>query len=173
MTLTDLQKMRVKIADLPVSENITLYGDGLAQVFQMAHQNTTTASAYVPVGGTAWSATACTFNTSGVVSFSGTISANSAFNVRYIHTTFSDDEAQNFLDEGGSVVGGALAAVESLMFDSLKRARWMAADGSQYDDTSAQSMLAKMHEILSAQVVAESSESGGFGSWALNQGDWS
>lgn len=174
MALTTLQQTRVKISDPPRIEDRTLYGDGTAQVYQMPHVNTTTASAYVPVGagGTAWSATGCTFDVSGSLSFSGVISANSAFRVRYVQTTFSDDEVQNFLDNGGSVVGAAVEAVESLMFDSLKRARWMASDGTQYDDTSAQSQLAKMHELLNKQLEAESSVAGGYGSWSLNQGDW-
>jgi hypothetical protein len=100
------------------------------------------------------------------------ISANSAYNVRYIHTTFSDDEITNFLDVGGTILGAALEAVEALMFDAIKRARWMASDGTQYDDTSAQSHLARMHELLSTQIEAESTSAGGFGSWAINQGDW-
>lgn len=172
MSLTILQQLRLKIQDMPIVENLTLYGDGITQVFGMAHTNLTTASAYVPVGGTAWSATACSVDASGIYSFSGVISANSAFNVRYVHTTFSDDEVQQFYDAGGSVLGGALEAVEALLFDAVKRARWMASDGTSYDDTSAQSHLQKMHEILSTQVEAESSGAGGFGSWALNQGGW-
>lgn len=171
MALTDLQKVRLKISDPPIAENLTLYGDGTATVFKMAHVNLANAGAYVPVAA-GWSATGAAVDTSGQFIFSNVISANSAFNVRYQHTNFSDDEIQEFLNDGGSVVGAALEAVESLMFDSLKRARWMAADGSQYDDTSAQAALAKMHETLSTQVVAEASTAGGFGSWSLNQGDW-
>lgn len=172
MALTDIQKVRLKIQDAPVAENLTLYGDGTAVVFKMDHLNLSEAAAYVPLGGTAWSATAVTVDTSGLFTFANVISANSAFNVRYQHTTFSDDEVQQFLDAGGTVLGASVEAVEALLFDAVKRARWMAADGTQYDDTSAQSHLAKMHDLLSKQVEAEAATNGGFGSWALNQGDW-
>lgn len=173
MPLTDLQKVRTKIADVPIAENLTRYGDGTAVQFVLPHLNPTTASAYVPLGGTAWSATAATFDPTGILTFTNVISANSAYNLRYIHTTFSDDEVQNFLDEGGSVIGAALAAVDALMFDAVKRSRWMASDGTSYDDTSSQSHLAKMHEIFEQQLTQEAGLSGAFGSWAINQGDWS
>jgi hypothetical protein len=172
MALTEQQKVRVKIQDAPIAENLTRYGDGTAVSFLLPHANVFNAGAYVPVGATAWSATGAAFDPSGVVVFSNVISANSAYNVRYQHTTFSDDEIQNFLDAGGSVVGAALEATEALMFDAVKRARWMASDGTSYDDTSAQNHLREMHAILSTQVEAESSSAGGFGSWSLNQGDW-
>lgn len=173
MTLTQLQQVRLKIQDPPISENLTLHGDGTAVVFQMQHVNLSNGAAYVPaVGGASWSATGCAVDTSGKFIFSNVISANSAFNVRYEHTNFSDDEVQQFLDEGGGVAGAAKAAVEALMFDAVKRARWMASDGSQYDDTAAQNHLREMHKLLDAEVVNDGVSSGGFGSWALNQGDW-
>lgn len=172
MALTDLQKVRTKIQDVPIAENLTRYGDGTASVFLLPHANVIAAGAYVPVGGTAWSATGAAFDPSGQVIFATVISVNSAYNLRYQHTTFSDDEVQNFLDEGGTILGAALAAIEALMFDAVKRARWMASDGTSYDDTSAQSHLAKMHELFQDQLAQEASTAGGFGSWALNQGDW-
>ena len=173
MTLTDIQKVRAKIADPPTVQDFTRYGDGTAVLFMMPHLNLTTASAYVPLGGTAWSATGATFSMSGELTFSDVISANSAYRVHYTQTTFSDDEIQNFLDEGGTILGAALAACESLMFDSLKRSRWMASDGTSYDDTSAQAAVAKLHDVLEAQITQEASTAGGFGSWAFNQSDWS
>lgn len=173
MAFTNVQKVRIKIADPPVLEDFTRYGDGTAQYFVLPHVNLTTASAYVPVGagGTAWSATGCSFDASGTLSFSAVVSANSAYKVRYVHTNFSDDEVQNFLDEGGSIVGASLAAIESLMFDAVKRARWMASDGTSYDDTSAQSHLRAMHDVLSTQLENEVLSGGGFGSWSTGQED--
>lgn len=173
MTLTDLQKVRLKIQDAPIAENLTRYGDGTANQFLLPHINPTTASAYVPLGGTAWSATAATVDATGILTFTNVISAQSAYNIRYIHTTFSDDEVQNFLDEGGSILGAALAAVETLMFDAVKRARWMASDGTSYDDTSSQAHLRQMYDAFQQQVTQEASNAGGFGSWALGQSDWS
>lgn len=171
MPLTDIQKLRLKIADPPVAENLTLYGDGTATVFKMMHINLANAGAYVPAGGTAWSATGAAVDPSGMFIFNNVISANSAFNVRYQRTNFSDDEIQTFLNDGGSVLGGSLQAIESLMFDAIKRARWMAADGSQYDDTAAQSHLRQMHDVISLQLENEVLSGGGFGSWAVNQQD--
>jgi len=173
MAFTDIQKVRIKIADPPIIEDLTRYGDGTAQYFVLPHVNLTTASAFVPVGvgGTAWSATGCTFDASGQLSFSGVVSANSAYKARYIHTNFSDSEVQNFLDNGGSILGASLEALQSLMFDAAKRARWMASDGTQYDDTAAQSHLRSMYDLISSQLENEVLSGGGFGSWAVNQAD--
>lgn len=173
MTLTTLQAVRLKIQDPPIAQNLTLYGDGTATVFHMQHTNLSNGAAYVPgAGASSWSATGCAVDASGRFVFSTVISANSAFNVRYEHTNFSDDEVQQFLTEGGGVAGAAKAAVEALMFDAVKRARWMASDGSQYDDTAAQNHLREMHKILDEEVDKAAIEGGGFGSWALNQVDW-
>lgn len=172
MELTQIQKVRLKIADPPVQENLTLYGDGMATWFTMAHQNISNGLVFVP-NGASWSATGAAVDPSGTFILNSVISANSAINFRYQHTNYSDDEIQNFLNEGGSVAGAAKAAIESLMFDAVKRARWMAADGSQYDDTSAQSHLVKMYEKLELEVEKEAIVAGGFGSWSVNQADWS
>lgn len=173
MAFTEIQKVRIKIADPPILEDLTRYGDGTAQYFVLPHVNLTTASAFVPVGvgGTAWSATGCTFDASGQLSFSGVVSANSAYKVRYVHTNFSDDEIQAFLDEGGSILGASLEAIQSLMFDATKRARWMSSDGTQYDDTGAQAHLRSMFDLISGQLETEALSGGGFASWSINQAD--
>lgn len=172
MALTNIQKVRTKIADVPIAENITLYGDGMATWFTMAHINISNGAVYVP-SGAAWSATGAAVDTSGTFILNSVISANSAVNFRYQHTNFSDEEIQYFLDEGVSILGAAGQALESLMFDAVKRARWMAADGSQYDDTSAQSHLRTMYDQIQKQIANEAITGGGFGSWAENQADWS
>lgn len=174
MTLTTLQQVRLKIADVPIAENLTLYGDGTATVFHMQHANLSNGAAYVPAAGaSAWSATGCAIDVSGMFIFSNVISANSAFNVRYQHTNFSDDEIQQFVTEGGgSINGAALAALGALSFDAIKRARWMASDGSQYDDTSAQNHIRELMDKFEAEVAKESIEGGGFGSWSEGQAMW-
>jgi len=106
---------------LPTLADATYNGDGTATTFAMPQRNLTSASAFIAVGNTAWSATGATFNTSGQVAFSGVISANSAFRVTYVYSTFNDDEVDHMLSAGGSVMGGAIEACHALMFDSLRR----------------------------------------------------
>lgn len=168
MALTSAQRVRLKIADTPKAVNVTRYGDGTASVFLMDDKNLINAGAYVP-NGASWSATACAVDASGQFIFSNVISANSAINFRYQHTVFSDDEIDTFLTDGGTIIGAAVEALGTLMFDAMRCSRWFAADGSSNDNTSAQSHARGMYEILVAELSAEGIASGGFGSWALNQ----
>lgn len=172
MTLTTAQQIRLRISDLPTLEDRTYYGDGIASTFLLPHRNLTTASAYVPIGGTAWSATGVTFSTSGSVAFSATISANSAFRVTYTYSVFSDDEIDHFHTAGGSVAGAALEAVRSLMFDGLRRAYWMGSDGASFDDRGAQTHLRDMEKQIQAELERDGAFNGSMPSWSLNQGDW-
>jgi hypothetical protein len=173
MALTTAQAVRLRVQDLPTVANETYYGDGTAVLFLLPHRNITSGTAYVPIGKTAWTATGASFDASGYVTFSGIIPANSAFRVQYVHSNFSDDEIGHFTAVGGTVNGAALEAVQTLMFDSLKRARWMSPDGTQHDDTQAQSMLSRMYTQLKAAVDetdAEAAAAGGeMQSWALEQ----
>lgn len=172
MSLTTAQRTRLKIADAPRIVDITRYGDGTANTFATEHVNLTSGSAFVPAGATAWSATAVTFNASGFYAFSGVISANSAYRVTYVHSVFSDAEIDQFLEDGGSVIGAAVEAVGSLMFDSLRCSRWMASDGSSYDNTSSQAHARAMYDKLVEELEREGSTAGGFQSWALGQDGW-
>ena len=121
---------------------------------------------------TGWSATAATFNASGIVSFSGTISANTAFRTTYVQSVFSDEEIGHFTAVGGNVNGAALEAVHALMFDSTKRSRWMAPDGSQYDDTMAMQALRDIHSALKTELIGDAIVEGVMQGWSLNQGDY-
>lgn len=168
---TTAQQIRLKIQDIPVLADVTLYGDGIASTFLLNYANLTSGSAFVPsAAGGGWSGTGATFNASGSVSFATAISANSAFRLSYVHSTFSDDDIDTFLSAGGTVVGASMEALVALMFDATKRARWMASDSSSYDDTSAQSHLRGMYELLQAEVEKEAVFSGGIDSWSVNQG---
>jgi len=171
MALTTAQQVRLRIADTPKRVIVTRYGDGTATVFQMEHENLVTASAYVPVAA-GWSATACTLNPSGTFEFSDRVSANSAIQFDYVHTIFSDDEINHFISAGGTIVGAAVEAVGTLMFDALRCSRWFASDGSSNDNTSSQNHARSMYELLKKELDEQAVDSGGFGSWALNQGDW-
>lgn len=171
MPLNSAQMLRLTIQDVPAVADTTYYGDGTATVFALPHQVITTASAYVPVGGTAWSATAATF-TSGEVAFSNVISANSAFRTRYTYSVFSDDDIGYFSAAGGGINGGALEAVKALMFDAVKRASWTSPDGAEYDDTQAQAHLREMYKDLQLELEKEATIAGGVQSWSLNQGSY-
>ncbi len=169
MTLTDAQRVRLRIQDQPLQARDTYFGDGTAQTFVLPHRNVTTASAYVAVGGTAWSATGATFNASGTVAFSGVISAASAYQTVYTYSVFSDDEITEFISAGSTVNGAALQALQTLMFDGVKRARWSAADGSSYDDTAAMVHLREMYGILKAEQKEDTAANGSIESWSLDQ----
>ena len=166
MTLDVLAQTRLRIQDLPTVADLTQHGDGTAVTFALPHRNVVSASAYVPgAGGSSWSATGATFDPTGFVSFSGVISANSAYRVRYVHSTFSDGEVGHFTAVGSGVPGAALEACKVLMFDSLKRASWAAPDGVTYDDTKAQAQLLALHDQLVHEIAANDLVDGGFVSW--------
>lgn len=170
MSLTTAQWVRLRIQDQPKIADDTYYGDGLADTFQLPHSNLTSATAFVPLA-TAWSATACTFNASGYVQFSGTISANSGFRTRYVHSVFSDEEISHFTAVGGDIVGASLEAVQTLMFDGLKRSKWVAPDSSEYDDTAAMKLLNDLYKTLKEEQLQAAVADGAISSWAETQDD--
>lgn len=172
MVLTEAQQVRLRIQDLPLIADVTRYGDGTAATYQLQHSNLTSASAFIPLGGTAWSATGATFNASGYVDFSGVISANSAFRVRYVHSTFSDTDVDQMLADGGSVLGASREAVQTLMFDGLKRSKWAAPDGTEFSDVDAMKLLKDLWDVLQEELSEEATTAGSIASWSLNQGDF-
>lgn len=170
MALTTAQQIRLRVQDQPRIADLVRYGDGYISAFDLPHVNLTSASAFVQTP-TAWSATGATFNATGYVTFSGVPSANSALKLRYVHSVFSDDEIDHFQTVGGNINGAALEAVQVLMFDGLKRSRWAAPDGSQYDDTAAMKLLNDLYKTLDEQMDDEGIAGGGFGQWALTQSE--
>jgi hypothetical protein len=172
VTLSTADQVRLKIQDAPLLSDRTFYGDGTAATFLLPHRNLQSATAYVPLGATAWTATGCTFDASGQVAFSGVISANSAFRLTYIYATFSDTEIGQFTAEGGTVIGASIIACESLMFDAAKRARWSSPDGTTYDDTQAMQHLREMYLLLQATQSQDAIDPGGHIGWGEGQGNW-
>lgn len=170
MTLTTAQQIRLRIQDQPKIADDTYYGDGYADTFQLPHNNLTSASAFVQ-GSNVWTPTGCTFNASGYVQFSAVISANSAFRTRYVYSVFSDDEIDYFSTVGGNIVGASLEAVQTLMFDGLKRAKWVAPDSSEYDDTAAMKLLNDLYKTLKEEQNEDGIIAGGFGEWAVTQSE--
>lgn len=171
MTLTTAQQVRLRIQDQTRAADVVFYGDGTAVRFGLEQTNISSGTAYVGLGNppTAWSATGCTFNTTGWVEFSAIFSANTPFRATYTHSVFSEDEIGHFTAVGGNVVGAALEACRTLMFDSLKRARWMSPDGSQYDDTQAMNYIQKLEWALKNELEESAIAGGSIHSWALEQ----
>lgn len=174
MPLTSAQAIRELITDTPRYHDATYFGDGTAQRFTLPHKNLTTASAYVPIGagGTAWSATGCTFSNSGWVDFSGVISAQSAWRANFVYTVFSDDVVDEYLSAEGSINGAALRFARTLLFDASKRAYWMSPDGASFDDTRSIGALKDLISALKHEEEEEAIQGGGFNSWAETQGDY-
>lgn len=152
-------------------------GDGSASGFKLAQgapfASIQSGSAFVstPAG---WSATGgVTFDTGlGLLTFTNVISANSAWRASYVWALFSDDEITNFITIGGGIPGAALEACRTLMFDSLRRSRWAAPGGSQYDDTKAMDQLQKLYDQL-LEELRDNQGTGGIETWAENQQNWS
>ena len=172
MTLTLSQQVRLRIQDLPAIADSTHEFDGSASIFSLPQRNLTSGTAFVTTTAGAWTATGATFDTSGFVTFSGIGSAHSAYRVRYVYSTFSDDEIGHFTAVGGSVDGAAKQAVWALMFDGVKRAKWAAPDGTSYSDVEVlehlRAMLAELEKALESAEVS----GGGVVSWAEGQADW-
>lgn len=171
MTLTtSAQYVRVKIRDIPRFMDVTRYGDGTATVFSLAPSlNLSSGSAFVPLNATAWTATGATFDASGFVTFSNVISANSAYRLTWVESTFSEDEIGLFITAGGTLNGAAIEAVIALMFDSLKCASWGASDGSTFSNTAAQQAAQQLYEKLIKEQQGEAIAAGGMNSWSVNQ----
>lgn len=173
MSLSDIDQVRLKIYDQPKATAVNLLGAGSGlTVYPLPHRNLSSGTAYV-VSGSQYTATGATFNASGWMQFSGQVAAGSGLMARYVFSTFSDAEIQHFLDEGGDVVGAALEAVMTLMFDGLRRSRWTAPDGSSYDDTAAMALLDKLYErLLNLKQLGQTEDLsgvGGFQAWPENQ----
>lgn len=170
MSLTTAQYVRLRIQDQPKIADDTYYGDGYADTFQLPHANLSSASAFVQ-GTNVWTATGCTFNASGYVQFSAVISANSAFRARYVYSVFSDDEISHFTAVGGDIIGASLEAVQALMFDGLKRSKWVAPDSSEYDDTAAMKLLNDLYKTFKEEQLQAAIADGALSSWAETQSE--
>lgn len=175
MPLSQSQQLRLRINDKLRYGQEVRGGDALSQSFQLGQgapfSTISAASAYVTAAA-GWSATGATFDTAlGVVTFATALPNNTQFKVDYQWSVFSEDEVTQLLADGGSVAGGALQAVRALMFDSLRRARWGAPDGTNYDDTMAMSQLKSLYDQLHEEVRDD--PAGGIESWTQQQKNFS
>lgn len=175
-TLTTAQQVRGRIQDAPQRIDWEFVGDGKRSAYPVQQgaypvTNLISATAFVLDNNGVWTATGATFDNSGIVTFSGVITANTAYRVVGVQSVFSEDEIGHFTAVGGSVAGAALEAVGWLRFDALKRAKWAAPDGSEYDDTRAVAALERLYEDLRRELVEGEEDPGGFESWATGQDD--
>ncbi len=177
MLLTTAQAVRLRISDRWRYGEEARAGDGTGSAFKLAQGSpfSTLVSASVQVAVAAgWSATGASCDTAlGVVTFSGVISANSAWRAGYQWAVFGDDEIDHFILAGGTVAGAALEAVRSLLFDSLRRAKWAAPDGTEFDDTAAQRTLLEMENRLVEEIDRSDGPAGGIESWSEQQAYYS
>ena len=172
MALTTAQQVRLKIQDPWRFGEEDQFADGTASAFKMQQgaPYSTIISASASVYRAGWSATGGTWNTAlGRVEFSSVLAGDARLHFNYLWAVFSDDEIGHFTAVGAGVNGAALEAVQTLMFDAWKRARWQTPDGTQYDDSRALDNLLKMQSALSAQVAEDVGPAGGFESWAVSQ----
>ena len=100
-TLTTAQQVRARIQDIPQRFDLVLAGDGLRSAYTVQDGNAPvtnmiSASAFV-VAPNGWSATGATFDPTGFVTFSGVISANTAFRVVGVQSIFSEADIGHFI----------------------------------------------------------------------------
>ena len=175
MPLTPAQQVRLRIQDPWRWDEESRVGDGLTSAFKLKqgspYSNVSAVSRSI-VSGAALTATGGAIDTGlGLVTFSVAISAQSAWRASYQWAVFSDEEIGHFTAVGGSVLGAALEAVKALMFDSLRRARWAAPDGTSYDDTAAQKQLTEMYRLMKDEE--RETPEGGIESWSEQQAYYS
>lgn len=176
--LNTADMLRRYIGDRPRLAVETYYGDGTASTFQMSGAPIISGctslggfapSARVPTGN-GWSATGAAFNYHhGTVSFSGTISANSAFQVEYTYATFSDQEIDQVTASYGTYPEMQLDLIHTLMADSYKRARWASQRGAFFDDSLTMENLMSMRSAIFASKTVELGPLGGIVDWNKNQ----
>lgn len=171
MTLT-IAQLRQRIQDPYRYDEEARVGDGLSSAYKLRqgapHSTLLSASAFVVGSNGQWSGTGATFdNALGVVAFNGTISANTAWKASYQWSVFSDAELGTYTGIDGTLAGASLEVVKTLMFDGLKRARWAAPDGTQYDDTKAMESLKWMWSALKDEQIG--APEGGIESWSEQQ----
>lgn len=177
MPLTTAQQVRTRINDRWRYDEEFLYADGTASGWRLRQgspfSTLSAVSAYVALPApTGWSATGTTVDTDlGRLYFTSALTANTPFRVDYQWAVFSDDEIGFFTAQGGDVNGAALQAVQTLMFDNLKRARWSSPDGTSYDDTKSMADLRAMYDLL--RDAQQGGPEGGLESWGENQAYWS
>lgn len=176
--LNSAEMLRRRISDRPRYTTETYYGDGTASAFMISGSPLVTGctslgsiapSAFVAAGDH-WTATGATFDyEQGRVTFSGVISANSAFQVNYTYATFSDQEIDQVTGSYSMMQDMQLDLIDTLMADSYKRARWASQRGAYYDDSLTMANLMMMRSAIFASKTVEQGPLGGMVPWSETQ----
>jgi hypothetical protein len=178
MALTTGEQVRLLIQDQFRYDTETIVGDGTASAFKLRqglpHSQLSASSTAMVATTAGWSATGATIDHRyGRVIFSGVISANSAVNVGYYWSVFSEDEIGHYTAIAGSVNGAAREAIRALMVNYAKRGKWAAPDGSNYDDTMAMQNLKTIYDdLVSEDLGSDSAPEGGAANWPEEQTYW-
>lgn len=172
MPLSTADQVRLRLTDPRRIADATYYGDGTASSFVLPHNNVISGSAYVTGSNGAWSATGATFNPTGQVVFTDVPAYQQSYRLVYQYSVFSDDDIGLFTAVGGDVVGATLQGIQVLIVDASKRARWMAPEGTQFDDTLATDALYKAYSALKDEQGQDAAAAISLQSWTINQGDY-
>ena len=175
------EQLRLRVNDKPRRTIQTLYGDGLSSAFELgalpgglvsAQGAGGQPTAFIPVGaggGTAYSATGCTFTYSPpLVTFSGVISAGSAVQCVFNHAVFSEAEVDYITGNFGDLNGMTLEVISMLMADYSKRVAW-AGGGVSYNESTVFNNLKAWHDNIYEGMTTQTGPQGGFESWSDEQ----
>ena len=94
----------------------------------------------------------------------------------YSHTVFSDDDLEDYIEQGelrygDKLYGAALLVVDTLMFDGVKRNQWRAPDGTMVNDTAAQAHLQQMRDRFKQELAENAIAGGAIVDWSGMQQD--
>ena len=160
MALTDLERLRLLIADRPrvILQEIIGTGDGSETLFLLQMAPVVAESETITVNGTVQTRdTDYTLdNGVGLVTFTAAPAAGAELKATYRWTTFSDEELQDLLDQGLSVTRAAIQAIEWLLADTDRFIKYTFGQES-VDRTSAREglehLLAGLRQQLSGPVT--------------------
>ena len=112
MALTDIERIRIKIADKSTIVRELAEGDGAAKFFKLNNQNVGTSPAIQVWINNILQTDPANYSTdvvNGIVSFVTAPAVNDDIIFQYYWTLFTDNEVQDFLDENGGSVNIASA----------------------------------------------------------------
>lgn len=112
MALTDLQRVRLRIADQSSIVREIAEGDAVAKFFKLDHENVATSPAIAVWINDVLQSDPANYTTdvaNGIVTFVSAPAVNDDIVFQYYWTLFTDEEVQDFLDQNGGSVNIASA----------------------------------------------------------------
>lgn len=152
MSLTDLARLRLQIADRPrvILRETLGSGDGATLSFLLTLAPVVAASETIMVGGAPVAAYTLD-DATGLLIFDAAPAANAAVVATYTWTTFSDAELEDLLDQGLSVTRAAIQAIQWLLADSDRFLKYTFGQES-VDRSASRDALTKLLERLEGQL---------------------